>query len=52
MAPDPRLMAWSENGELSGSDRQALVRALKRFEADTTIQELHRLDQECCDSAS
>ncbi|WP_392351753.1 hypothetical protein [Parasynechococcus sp.] len=45
-------MAWKENGELSGSDRQALVRALQRFEADGTGDELLRLDQGDIDASS
>lgn len=45
-------MAWNDNGELSGSDRQALVRALHRHEADRTRDELLRLDQGDIDGAS
>jgi len=45
-------MTWNDNGELSGSDRQALIEALQRHEVDRIGDELLRLDQGNSDRAS
>ena len=45
LAPDPRSMAWQQDGELAQADLDALVNALQRVECDHNRAELQRLGE-------
>ena len=45
LAPDPRSMAWRQDGELARADLDALVIAMQRVECDHNRAELQRLGQ-------
>ncbi|GDX72202.1 hypothetical protein LBMAG39_06350 [Cyanobium sp.] len=41
--PEPRAMQWLDNGELAGSDLQALLGRLNQVESEERVRELEWL---------